>query len=149
MLPQRKSLSQIKKSRNVKRRSLIPSKKVVKGGIKFDSQAEADYAVLMHDNKSITDLRYHPKVEILPGVTWELDFSYTNRVGGVVYIDVKGMRITEAARIKIKIWAAVVPHTLHVVKKDPHSGLFLTEDCFRGSHKYNIPFKVLDPGKKM
>lgn len=151
---QSKSLSQIMKDKKrTKGHALIPSKKTTIDGIKFDSAAEAAYYEEYMKPKAAdgVDVRYHPVIEFFPGITWELDFVYVDDSGDRVYVDVKGMKISREAKIKIDIWKEVGPSALEIVKRDPSTGMFVHSEIFpKGAREVTlfVP-KVLKPGIKI
>ena len=83
----------------------------------FDSKAEAAWAQNLKNRQmagEISDLTFQHKVELCPGVTWKVDFSYTER-GHTVFSEVKGKE-TADYRVKKKLWKAFGKHRLIIVK---------------------------------
>lgn len=96
----------------------IYTKKVVIDDIKFDSQMEADYYLLLKErlNKGeIKNLKIHPRYELQPKYTnaegkkveaiyYEADFEYNEKGKlNIVVVDVKGM-ITDDFALKWKMF---------------------------------------------
>lgn len=150
-----KTLSQLRnKKPSPKKAAIIKSKKVEWLGTKFDSMAEVDYLrdVLIPRAKAgeIHGITAHPTLEIIPGMTWTLDFMYRDTWNNPHYVDVKGMKITDRAKTKIQIWESVVPLPLHVVQQDIVSKEFLTEIVIVGKHKVEKFLPILTkPGEKL
>lgn len=88
---------------------------VVSGDMRFDSKAEAARwreLVLMQDAGAISELKFHPRYELMPGyntrhgnhvrpIFYEGDMQYIEN-GQVVCEDVKGFE-TEGYKIKAKL----------------------------------------------
>lgn len=104
------------------------AKPVTYNGIRFDSTIEYQRWLFLDIAKMagmITDLRHHPRYVLTEAcvvedkkqraVVYEADFEYVKE-GQTVTEDVKGL-ITQAARIKIKQFAAKFGRTVRIVKK--------------------------------
>lgn len=77
----------------------------------------------------ISDLKFHPSVEIFPGLSWKLDSSYTEN-GVTVWEDFKGVMSREVM-IKIKIWEYLGPGPLRIVKMDYKTGYFRVDKEYK------------------
>lgn len=89
------------KSGTPKRGNKYNAKKVFADGIWFDSKAEAarySDLFLLQRAGQISDLKVHHKIVFETGVSWKIDFIYTER-DITVYEDVKG-KLTADYRIK-------------------------------------------------
>lgn len=91
------------------------TKKVMYGGIKFDSKEEAEYYQLLERKKEagiITEIEIQPVLDLFPAydyygkkrrkMIYKLDFRIVYSDDVEVYIDIKGMA-TETAKMKRKI----------------------------------------------
>lgn len=144
------TLSSIKKKK-AKGKAKIASKKISVDGITFDSEAEAIYYKelrVSYRQGVIQDVFYQPKVELLPGLQWKLDFMYTQNKK-TFFVDVKGMMISDRAKTKLQVWNAISPAPLLIVKRDPISGEFIQRETHIGVKPLPSFFKVVNPGEKM
>jgi len=83
-------------------------------GYHFDSMMEAEFYVwLKKKYGSDILLSVHPKVKLLPGINWNLDFFFEGQ-----WIDVKGAE-TRDFKLKKKLWMLFGPGDLIIVKKAP------------------------------
>lgn len=150
-LPERKSLKSLRGGKRVKGRPLIPAKKSSMDGFSFDSETEMEYYRQVLRPKLLKcDIYQHPIVNLVPGINWKLDFLVIQR-GDMLLIDVKGMRISREASLKISLWASFGPHELRITKRDPHSGIFLNSEIIPpGTFEIeNFVPSVQHRGKKM
>jgi hypothetical protein len=81
-------------------------------GHNFDSLMEAEFYVWLKKNSDV-NMKVHPKVQLLPGIKWSLDFFLKG-----VWYDVKGAE-TRDFKLKKKLWALFGPGDLIIVKKAP------------------------------
>lgn len=91
------------------------------GGEKFRSQAEADrFRVLTLKQQAghLSRLRYRPpKVTLLPGLTWDVDFYYFDEDRKeATWEEFKGKEEPEY-RAKLAVWRYLGPGFLRVVKR--------------------------------
>ena len=103
------------------KRNKYNAQRTLRGGMWFDSKAEAGYADVLELLKKageILDWEYHPPaVKMSRGaVRWRVDFKVTDRFGSEFYVEVKGMK-TEGYTLKLARWRHEVPAPLFVVKK--------------------------------
>ena len=137
-----------------KRKSTFNASKKSVDGIKFDSQAEADYYLelkeLLKEGK-IKDLHVHPRVQMLPNLFWNLDFMYREVGDRRIFVDVKGMRVAPDAQIKIDVWGDIMPEFLEVVYREPTSGEFYKKETKIGQpiQKLRKYQKVVHSGQKI
>jgi hypothetical protein len=100
-------------------KSKYGAKKIILDGIKFDSQAEAEYYALLKFQKShglINDFECQPKIYLSEAkILYKPDFLVTDK-NGSHYVDVKGMQ-TAVFRIKCRLWRAYKKEKLVLVKK--------------------------------
>jgi hypothetical protein len=149
LLPERKSLSQIRKAKTVKGRSLVPSKKVEENGVKFDSLAEKEYLEVLRSDPQVVTIWKNPVVEMgESGIKWVLDYRYLDKAGIIFYVDVKGMRVTETIKLKILAWSNLISEYLAVVKQDPDSREFLRPEVYKAK-KAVMSLKLIKPGEIM
>ncbi len=79
----------------------------------------------------IRDLKFHPSIEIFPGLTWKLDSTYVTTDDGIQYYeDFKGV-MTREVMLKIKIWEYLGPGPLRIVKGDYRSGRFRVDKTYK------------------
>lgn len=79
---------------------------VSEGENHFDSTGEYERfktLELMERAGEISGLRLHPKYEIEPGVSWKLDYEYTER-GRLVGEDFKPRPFTPRENLLVKLW---------------------------------------------
>lgn len=91
----------------------------------FPSKGEASRAqALQLKEKSglIFGLKFHPTVEIFPGLSWKLDSTYVEE-GTQFYEDFKGVMARETM-LKIKLWEYFGPGPLRIVKMDYNNKYF-------------------------
>ena len=81
-------------------------------GYRFDSLMEAEFYVWLKKN-SDENMKVHPKVKLLPGIGWSLDFFLKGK-----WYDVKGAE-TRDFKLKKKLWMLFGPGDLIIVKKAP------------------------------
>lgn len=120
-----------KDKKRTKGHSLIPAKKTLVDGVRFDSDSEAQYYRQRKDAlKAIGySMYHHPKVLIFPDITWELDFYLHNsETDHMIFVDVKGMKTAREAKLKIKIWRQIGPGDLQIIRMDHVSKEFLPEE---------------------
>ena len=150
-LPERKSLKSLRGGKRVKGRPLIPAKRSAMDGFTFDSETEMEYyRQVLKPQLLKCDIYQHPIVNLVPGINWKLDFLVVQR-GEIMLIDVKGMRISREASLKISLWTSFGPHELRITKRDPHSGIFLNSEIIPPG-KYDIENftpNVVERGKRM
>jgi hypothetical protein len=100
----------------------------------YPSKGEAARArALQLEQKAglIRDLKFHPSVEIFPGLNWKLDSCYTQTDDGVTYWeDFKGV-MTRETMIKIKIWEYLGPGPLRIVKGDYRTNRFRVDKEYK------------------
>lgn len=96
----------------------------------FPSQGEAARArnlQLQEKAGIIEDLKFHPSVEIYPGIGWKLDSTYVVVATRIRYWeDFKGL-MTGETRLKINIWKYLGPGPLRITKGDARTGVFWTD----------------------
>lgn len=91
-------------------------KKITVDGYKFDSKAEADYYRFLKKEKeagNILEIELQPKIVLQPGfrlkgklirqISYTPDFLVTWKLGGKVYIDVKGVS-TQQGELRYKMY---------------------------------------------
>lgn len=84
----------------------------------FDSTAERDRAEELRSLEAageIKALTLQPKVDLTAGITWKLDFSYTEQ-GRTVWEDVKGV-IGRDVALKVRLWREYGPGLLRLTRR--------------------------------
>lgn len=105
------------------------NKKVFVDGIQFDSKAEATYyeqLKWMKEHKQIKDFELQPTFLLQEGfkkngktfrkMEYIADFKVINNDGTIEIIDIKGGPLTEAFKIKRKLFERKYLHTLTLLK---------------------------------
>ena len=90
---------------------------VEKGGHFFDSRMESELFTWLQV-KNIVVLPHPPKIALLPGITWKVDFLIENSQQGKFYIEAKGHEGRDYL-LKKKLWAIFGPCPLVVARKLP------------------------------
>lgn len=115
------------------------SKKTSVDGLKFDSQAEADFYVHLKTLQQCGHtkiLEVQPKVYMTAArILYKPDFKIEEQ-GAVVYIDVKGMK-TAVFNLKVRLWEHYGLGTLRLVSKN-RFGFFTAKEYTtrtRGTHE--------------
>lgn len=100
----------------------------------FPSKGEAGRArdlQLKEKAGLIRDLKFHPSVEIYPGIGWKLDSTYVEVETGIQYWeDFKGV-MTGETRLKINIWKYLGPGILRITKGDARTGFFRVDKEYK------------------
>lgn len=96
-------------------------------GVRFwASQAERDRGAelaLLQQAGHITELMHQPSVELTAGIKFRPDFRYVEGTR-LVFEDVKGI-VTEAARLKYRLWRAYGPAVLRLTRRAGRRQAFL------------------------
>jgi hypothetical protein len=98
----------------MKRRSKYNARKVVVDGVRFDSQAEADYYEKLRNDPAVEDLRLQPEFILLDSfrdstgkkhraIKYRADFAYRDRNSHQVVVEVKGVE-TPMWKLKYKLF---------------------------------------------
>lgn len=100
----------------------------------FPSKGEAGRArdlQLQQKAGLIRELKFHPSIEIFPGLNWKLDSSYVQANDGITYYeDFKGL-MTREVQIKIKIWEYLGPGPLRISRGDYRKSRFFVDKEYR------------------
>lgn len=87
-------------------------------GRSYPSKAECQRAEELHlleRGHAISELQEQPKVSLVAGITWRLDFAYLEQ-GQRFYEDVKGYE-TPDFKLKCRLWAAFGPAPLRIITR--------------------------------
>jgi hypothetical protein len=110
----------------MKRRSKYNARKVVVDGVRFDSQAEADYYEKLRDDPAVEDLRLQPEFILLDAfrdstgkkqraIKYRADFAYVDRnTHQAVVVEVKGVE-TPVWKLKYKLFLHRYPNICLVI----------------------------------
>lgn len=96
-------------------------------GRSYASTAERDRAEelrMLALGGAIADLVEQPRIHLVAGIHWRLDFAYREIGFGLIYEDVKGFE-TETFRLKCRLWAAFGPAPLRILKREGRSRAFV------------------------
>ncbi len=98
----------------------------------FPSKGEASRAAALQLKEKagvISGLKFHPSVEIFPGLSWKLDSTYLEN-GIQYYEDFKGVMARETL-LKIKLWEYFGPGPLRIVRMDYKTKYFRVDDEYK------------------
>lgn len=70
---------------------------------------------LLQKSGEITDIQRQPRVPLVSGIRWFVDYKCTKADGSIYYVEAKGLE-TEAYKLKRKLWFDFGPAPLEIWK---------------------------------